>query len=330
MSRLAVRAPNWVGDLAMATPVLAAAAEGSRWEGVDVVLRAHLAPLLDAAPFDVAVHPVTSPAGERELLGRLVPDAALLLSTSFRSAWTAWRAGVPLRAGTATAGRRWLLTHAVVPPTRGGRRVPVPTAHLLRDVAGLIDVHVADLHPRLGVAGDAGASVRALLATAGVSGPYLVVSPGAAFGAAKLWPPERFAAALDALSERHGLTPVVSGAGRERELVQAVVAAARVPVVHLGLDLRELSALVAGARLLLVGDSGPRWLAAAFDVPCVSVLGPTFPEQTASGLERARIVRRSGLECAPCVERRCPLGHHRCMTEVPVEAVVAAAEELLG
>lgn len=327
MSRLVIRAPNWVGDLAMATPVLAAAAEDPRWDEVHVVLRAHLAPLLTELPFPVEVHPIESHDNEAETLAGLGADAALLLTSSLRSAWLARRGGIPIRAGSGTGLCRLLLTHAVRPTTIGGRRAPAPTAHLYRDVAGLLGLAVADLHPRLAAPAAARRSVRGRL---GFEGPYVLASPGAAFGAAKLWPPERFAAALDEVAGSRGWEAVVVGGPGEEALTEAVIAAANLPVHRLQADLAELRSLVAEAELLLVGDSGPRWIAAAFDVPCVSVLGPTSPEQTATSLEHARIVRLEGLECAPCLERRCPLGHHRCMKELAVEPVVAAASELLG
>ena len=91
-----------------------------------------------------------------------------------------------------------------------------------------------------------------------------------------------------------------------------------------------LRPLVAESELLLVGDSGPRWFAAAYDVPCVSVMGPNFPELTATSLEWCEIVRRDDLECAPCLERRCPLGHHRCMSELEPARAIEAAERLLA
>jgi heptosyltransferase-2 len=97
-----------------------------------------------------------------------------------------------------------------------------------------------------------------------------------------------------------------------------------------GDGLAQLKAITREARLLLVGDSGPRWFAAAFGVPCVCVMGPNFPEVTATSLERCEIVRVSGLECAPCLRRRCPLGHHRCMRDVAVETVAEAAERVLA
>ena len=71
-------------------------------------------------------------------------------------------------------------------------------------------------------------------------------------------------------------------------------------------------------------------MAAAFDVPCVSIMGPNVPELTASSLECCEVVRVEGLACSPCAERRCPLGHHRCMLEIGPEQVVAAAERLLA
>lgn len=335
MRRLALRAPNWVGDLVMATPVLHAALADPRFERVDVLVRAHLAPLLSGTELAPHLRPIRSGRGEVELYRELGPDGVLLLTTSLGSAWRALVARVPLRAGAALSGRRLLLTHALDPPTRAGRRLPYPTALLMRDVAGLLGIAVEDLRPRLGLPPGAAQATRALLARAGLSGdaPYLVAAPGAAFGASKLWPPERFAEAIDALFEATGLVTVISGGPAEGATLEAVAARCASPAISLApfeRDLVQLLALVHGARLLLVGDSGPRWVAAAFGVPCVSVMGPNFPELTATSLERARIVRLEHLECAPCTERVCPLGHHRCLVELPASRVVAAALELLG
>ena len=332
---LAVRAPNWVGDLVMATPVLEACRVDPRFERVSILVRAHLAPVLEDGPLAAHVHPLGDREGETRELARLRPDAVLLLTSSLGAAWRAWRAGVPLRAGAALGGRGPLLTHRVVPPARDGRRVPVPTAHLQRDVAGLLGVLVPGLHPRLHVSAERRAGVRGLLAGLGIAPgePYVLCAPGAAFGAAKLWPPEHFAAALDELHRVHGWRAVVTGGPGEEPQIEAVVGAARHPAVSLAgvpRDLGALKALVAGSRLLVVGDSGPRWYAAAFDVPCVSVMGPNFPELTASSLELCEIARLEDLECAPCLRRRCPLGHHRCMRELAPATVVAAAERALA
>lgn len=332
--KLAIRAPNWVGDLVMATPVCEAALASERFESVSIVVRKHLAPILHDGVCSSAVRAIGSDAEEVALYREMGCDAVMLLSNSFGAAWRARRAGIAIRAGSALSGRRFLLTHSVVPPTRGGRRVPIPSAHLMRDVAGLVGVLVPDLHPRLSVRAEILERERARLERLGIDAArgYVLCCPGAAFGAAKLWSPERFARALDALNASHGWRGVVTGGPGEEALMEAVASASQSGACSLAAekrDLEGLKALVKQSQLLVVGDSGPRWFAAAFDVPCVSVMGPNFPELTASSLEQAEIVRVEGLECSPCLERTCPLGHHRCMDELSVESVVAAAHRVL-
>ncbi len=333
--KLAICAPNWVGDLVMATPVLEAALACEHFGEITVLCREGLAQLLEGGPLEARVRTHRGGRSELALLRSLAPDAALLLSNSFGAAWRAWRAGIRLRAGAALSGRRLLLTHAVVPPALDGRRLPIPTAHLLRDVASLFGIHAASLHPRLWTRPGERERARARLGALGLEAGagYALCTPGAAFGEAKLWPPERFAAVLDRLHASHGWRGVVSGGPGEERLIEAVAGAAQSPVISLAREERTLAglkALVAGAELMLVGDSGPRWVAAAFDVPCVSVLGPNVPQLTASSLEGCEIVRLEGLPCSPCARRRCPLGHHRCMRDRGPEVVVAAAERLIA
>lgn len=332
--RLSIRAPNWVGDVVMATPVLAAAHADARFADVRILVRAHLAPLLADAPWSSRIVPLAKGVDEASVYRDLAPDAVMLLSNSFAAAWRARRGGVRTIAGAALGGRRPLLSHAFVPPSIDGRRAPIPTAHQQRDVAGLFGILVPDLHPRLFVREEIVEREHARLARLGidVEAGFVLCCPGAAFGAAKLWPPERFAAALDALWRERGWRGVVTGGPGEEPLLDAVARASTSGAVSLASeprDLEGLKALCRAARLVLVGDSGPRWCAAAFDVPCVTILGPNFPELTATSLERARVVRVEGLECSPCLERICPLGHHRCMRDLPVERVVDAALELL-
>ena len=333
---LLVRAPNWVGDLVMATPVIEAALRDGRFERVTVAVRAHLSPVLDGGPCDDARRlPIPARSDEASLLRGARADAVLLLSNSIGAAWRSWRAGIGVRAGASLGARRWLLTHRVVPPTRDGRRAPIPTAHLLRDVAGLLGIQTPSLHPRLYPSDTARAAVRASLARLGLGdgAEYALCAPGAAFGAAKLWPPEHHAAVLDHLFARFGWRGVVTGGPGEEASMEAVVRACRHPAIGLGdepRDLERLKVLVEDAAFLLVGDSGPRWYAAAFDVPCVTIMGPNFPELTASSLERCEVVRLQGLECGPCLRRRCPLEHHRCMRALGPERAIAAAERLLA
>ncbi len=332
---LYVRAPNWVGDLVMSTPVLHAALADKGFGRVSIGVRAHLAEVLADGPLEEHLVLFEKSQDESAALERLAPDVALLLSNSFGAAWKAFRARIPVRIGSALSARRWLLTHACVPPMSAGRRVPIPTAHLLRDVAGLAGILVPDLHPRLDLSRERREIQAAELSELGIprGDGYVLCCPGAAFGAAKLWPPEHFANALDRLSEQHGWRAVISGGPGEEALMDEVARRTRHGAISLSArrrDLAGLKALVADSRLLIVGDSGPRWYAAAFDVPCVSVMGPNFPELTASSLEFAQVVRLEDLECSPCLERVCPLAHHRCMRELEPARVVAMAQLVLA
>lgn len=318
----------------MATPVLEAALASSAFARVDILLRRHLAPVLADGPCAGHLVPIESDASEIASYRRLAPDAVLLLTSSLGSAWRAWRGGVRERIGAGLSGRRLLLTKVFAAPAKDGRRIPIPTAHLMRDVAELAGIEVSDIHPKLFVREEIVQAERGRLERLGVdlSRGYVLCCPGAAFGAAKLWPPEHFAAALDRLCERSGARAVITGGPGEESLIDAVAHHCALPVLSLSREprtLESLKALVRGARLLLVGDSGPRWYAAAFDVPCVSVMGPNIPALTATSLEWAEVVRLEGLECSPCLERRCPLEHHRCMQDLAPERVVEAAERLL-
>ena len=335
MKHLIVRAPNWVGDIVMATPILEAAVADERFERVSIVLRAHLADVLSEGPCEPHLSPIPKGQSELEHLRSLGADGTLLLTNSFGAALRARRAGIPLRAGAALSGRSLFLTHCVLPPRSWGRRAPIPTQHLQRDVAGLLGIEVPTLSPILHISDTTRSSLEEALLGAGL-GPgaqTVFCAPSAAFGAAKLWPPDRFAAALDALYDEFGLVGLVGGGPGEEQQLRAVVQACRHPVVsleHTPRDLRTLKAVIARSKLVLVGDSGPRWYAAALNVPCVSVMGPNSPQLTSSALEVCRIVRRQDLTCSPCSQRTCPLGHHACMQGLPVDAIVSAGRELLS
>jgi heptosyltransferase-2 len=261
-------------------------------------------------------------------------DWAVLLPDSQRAALGPWLARVPRRVGYARdALRRALLTEALPAPRRAGRRLPVPmTERYLRITRHL---GCSDRGDGLELAVSPGAAERcaARLRQLGVDpdAPRLLVTPGASFGASKLWPPEHFAAACDGIAERLGLLPVLSPGPGEEEIARRIVAAASRRIVAL-LDptpgLAELKALVAGSSLLLTNDTGPRHVAVALGCPAIVVMGPTDPRHTAQHLQRQRVLRED-VECSPCQRKRCPIDH-RCMTRLAPGRAVHAAEDLLA
>jgi heptosyltransferase-2 len=181
--------------------------------------------------------------------------------------------------------------------------------------------------PSLRCPGEWGARGAGLL---GAGGPWIGVNPGAFFGSAKRWLPERFAAAADIVARRAGAQVVLVGGPRERPLAEAIAAGMEAPVRVLcgETTLAELVGVLSRLRLLLTNDSGPMHVAAALGIPLVAVFGSTDWRETSPVGSASRVVREDA-DCAPCILRECPIDHH-CMTRVGVDRVASEALELLA
>ena len=110
-----------------------------------------------------------------------------------------------------------------------------------------------------------------------------------------------------------------------QEGMKEVGVAMTAPLLTLG----ELKSLIQRSDLLICNDAGPRHFAKAFNVPVVTIFGPTHPQWTATSYADERIVRID-VDCGPCQQRICPEGHLDCMTGVTVDMVVGAATDLLN
>ena len=164
-----------------------------------------------------------------------------------------------------------------------------------------------------------------------MSGPVIGVSPGAAYGGAKRWLPERFAEAARALwntaGRESGGAIAVFGSAAETALCEEVARAAGGLSFAGRTTLREFIDMTSACRVFLTNDSGAMHIAAASGVPSVTIFGPT-DEYATGPLGPAAAIVREPVECAPCLLRECPIDH-RCMTRVPAERVARAAEDLI-
>jgi len=154
------------------------------------------------------------------------------------------------------------------------------------------------------------------------------VSPGAAYGGAKLWLPARFAEAAQKLAARVEGSVAVFGSAAERTMCEEVARASGGHNLAGSTTLREFIDMTAACRLFLTNDSGAMHIAAALCVPSVTVFGPTDDTATGPCGANATLVREP-VDCAPCRLRECPIDH-RCMTRVTVDRVVLAAESVSG
>jgi len=314
----------FLGDVVLSTPLLSALAE--RHGAVDVVTTPLAAPLLETHPAVRQVFPYDKRGadrgwgGLRSLARRLREQAyaqAYLPHRSLRSAALAMLARIPARIGFA-GGWSFLYTEARPKPRTGHE-----TDRLLALANGAPGLYRPHLRPT---------SEDQQVADGLISGDFVALAPGSIWGS-KRWPyyaelASKLAAAVvvvggpdDAALGNEIVRAVEGGQGRSR----AVNACGR-------LTLRQSAALIGRATLLVTNDSAPLHLATAMGTPVVAVFGPTVTEFGFGPLRSGDVALGvEGLECRPCSPHgppACPLGHHRCMRELTVSAVLAAIEEL--
>lgn len=342
--RILVRAPNWLGDVVMATPLLRTVRETWPRARVDVVVSPGGAAVLEGLPWFDRVVPFRK-AEHRGLRGmtrlarelrRERHDLAICCPNSFSSALLLRLAGARRRLGWAYGGRGFLLTDRLVPEMRGHRRVPRPMPEYYLDLARRLGCEILSDHTELATTPAGDAEAARFLAERGVGPDARLVglNVGASFGPSKLWHARGFRAVAEGLRLSRGLRPVVlCGPGEEalgRE-VEDAVGGDVVRTSDLNLSIAGLKSVVRRLALLVTTDTGPRHFAIAFDVPCVCVMGSTDPRMTDQPGTRSEVVRLAPpLDCMPCHEKVCPLGHHRCLEDLEAGPVLAACDRVLA
>jgi heptosyltransferase-2 len=251
----------------------------------------------------------------RQLQGRF--DTAYVLPNSLKSALLPFLASIPCRVGYLGEARVGLLTHRMKNPKDKPPMVAFYSA--LSGEQGL-----EQDRPQLSLPP---AQVDEVLRAQGLArGGYVVMAPGAEYGPAKRWPH------FGALAQRIAQPVVLLGSGKEAALCEAIAAQAPQRTRNLAgkTTLLEAFALIAGAGSMVSNDSGLMHVAAAFGVPQVALFGSSSPLHTPPLNERAQVVwlkqdpaYTPPLDCSPCFERECPLGHFRCLNDVSAQRVHA-------
>jgi len=335
---LLVRATNWLGDAVMTTPALAGVREGLPDARIVLLARPLVAELFRHHPDVDEVIVYERPGGHEDALGRLRLagelrrrrfDGALLLQNAFDAALIAFLARIPERAGYPTDARRILLTLPVPMPPGIYERHEVEYYLCLLDGLGIPRPVPASLKLTVMVEEMEGMAARLASLGIGQGTPIVAINPGAAYGSAKRWYPDRFAAVAETLSADWGARIVVVGSTAEAPLAAEIEASMRIPAVNLAgkTTVRELMALLSLSSFLVTNDSGPMHIGAALGVPLVAIFGPTDWRRTSPWSSLAKVVRVE-FDCSPCRLRVCDRGHE-CMLGVTPEMVVDAARQLL-
>jgi len=345
-SRIVVLAPNWLGDLVMALPAIASLRGWRPDAFLAVAARAGIAPLLSMVEGVDEVVELEGSGGWRRAVAasadvrRLAHgkfDAAVLLPNSFGAALLAWRAGIAERWGYRRDLRGRLLTRAIDPP-----KAPLHHAEYYLALVAALGAPPAPRVASLRVDQRLLDRATALLTDAGWHGePIVSFAPGAAFGTAKRWPPDRAGEVAAILARETGAMPILVGARADGETARCVHdvyttatrTASAPPMIDLTgrTDLPMLAAVLALSTTVVSNDSGAIHVAAAVGAPVVGLFGPTNERRT-SPLPHVRGVPHAIIAgdawCRPCELRRCPLDH-RCMKSISVERVAAEARQLL-
>ncbi|MFH0983010.1 MAG: lipopolysaccharide heptosyltransferase II [Planctomycetota bacterium] len=341
--RIIVALPTWVGDAVMATPTLRALRERFARATIAFLVEANTRPVIDSSGWmdEVICWPPRAPGSRRRhgmirlsaQIRRRWFDWAVLLPNSFRSALLMRMAGVPRRIGYARDARHLLLTDRLPLPRRNGRIILEPMVEYYGHLAEALGCAPPGDRLELSTDQESDAFVQQRLVGLGLADrhPLVVLNPGANYGSAKQWLPERFAAVADRLIEDQGAGVVITCGPGEEELAHRVAGTMHRPALVLERPrgtLAQLKSLIKRCDLLLTNDTGPRHFAKAFVRPVVTIFGSTIQKLTDTDYPLERKLQIE-VDCGPCQLRECPLDH-RCMTGISVDMVYRACCELLG
>ncbi|MEY2952261.1 MAG: lipopolysaccharide heptosyltransferase [Pseudomonadota bacterium] len=332
MSHALVVAPQWIGDAVMTEPLLRRLA--ARGERLTVGALPWVAPVYRAMPQVAEViefpfaHGGLQFKARRSLAQQFAQrrqpfDLAYVLPNSLKSALLPFLASIPKRVGYLGEARIGLLTHRLKNP----RHKP-PMVAFYSALSGETDL-AAD-RPRLAL--DRAQTQADLQAWALQPQDYVVMAPGAEYGPAKRWPVNHFGELARQLHRQHGLRTVLLGSGKEAVLCESIAQASPDALNLAGkTELRQALSIISASKNVVSNDSGLMHVAAAFGVPQVALFGSSSPLHTPPLNELAQVLwlkndasYQPALDCAPCFERDCPLGHTRCLNDLGPERAFAA------
>ncbi len=333
-TRCLIVGPSWVGDMVMAQSLFKRLRRLNPDMAIDVVAPAWSEPLLARMP-EVRTS-IVLPVGHgelklgtrwrlgRELRGRY--DRAIVLPNSLKSALLPFFAGIPRRTGY-VGEQRYGLLNDIRRLDKLALPMTVQRYAALADDAPVREAPAID-SPRLVIRD---AEVDAALSRLGLrrpDAPVLALCPGAEYGPAKRWPAEYFAEVADYWLHNQGQVWLF-GSGKDQEATAEIMRRTDGRCVDLAgkTKLAEAIDLLSLAEAVVSNDSGLMHVAAAVDRPVVALYGSSDPGFTPPLSDRAQILSL-GLDCSPCFQRECPLGHLDCLRKLMPSQVVGALQRL--
>jgi heptosyltransferase-2 len=338
--RLVVIAPNWLGDAVMALPAIADIRRHFADGQLTIAARPAVAPLFSMVQGINQLVTLPGGGGLRAVFGwqddaRALKDGrfeiAILLPNSFATALIAKNAAIQERWGYATDWRGRMLTRAIEKPSG--------TTHQAAYYQALTTALGITAGPPFAEVRPVAERVRKLALDLGLDTdePFVVFAPGAAYGRAKQWLPERFAQLAELIINERGWSVIMVGSKADRSTCAEI--STRLPATGSRLnrlidlsgktDLPVLAGLMSRAQAVVSNDSGAMHLAGAVGARVVAIFGATnehrtSPLRASAESPEPRIVTHE-VFCRPCMLRECPIDH-RCMSGISARTVYAGLE----
>ena len=336
-ANILIRSTNWIGDAVMTLPAIAAVRNTFPRARITILAKPWVAELFELCPDIDEIMLFQSPGIHDGLAGkwRIARDirkkqfdAAILLQNAIEAAIIAFLAGIPVRAGYNSDGRGLLLTHSVQ-RTKAIRKVHQTDYYL--EMVKALGCRPAGREAVLKLGKDDERLAGELLAGYGLQDSRLLVgmAPGATYGPAKKWFPERFSSVADRLADGFSAQIVLFGSSEDNDTAATVQARAKYPMFDLTgkTSLKEAMALMSRCRLFISNDSGLMHVAAALGVPTVAIFGSTNPATTSPPGQNNIIIYKD-VACSPCLKTDCPTDF-QCMGLIGVDDVYEAAVRML-
>ena len=315
-----IRSSNWLGDAVMSVPTVRAIKKGRPDAHVTVLAPEKIAPVWKLIPEvdEVLSLPNKSLFTAMGLVRKQRGfDVAILFPNSLRSALEVF--SVPRKVGYRGHARGLLLNQIVREPRKTG-----PVEHHARRFLRIADDCGADvdLNGQIKLIDSIASSNRNHRTTLGLC-------PGAEYGPAKRWLPERFAEVAESISNESDRKWLLFGTKNDAAIGEIIAAKLGDKCVNRigGTTLDDLISELRNCRALLTNDTGTMHLAALLGLPVVAIFGSTEPALTGP-LGEGHVVVRHHVECSPCFLRECPIDF-RCMKEVTTHEVVNAMISVL-
>jgi len=350
--KILIRGVNWIGDAVMTMPSIRAVRHEFPDAHISLLVRPWVADIFKEDPDinDVILYDDSFKGfiGKIRLAKKLRNqkfDIAILLQNAFDAALIAWLAGIPERVGYSRDFRGFLLTKAI-PVSKDV--LESHQVHYYLNLLRSMGIEAKETLPFIYLTDDEREKARKLLAIrAKTPRPFKApdskllvgINPGATYGSAKRWLPERFAELMSRIINELNGEIIIFGSQSEIKIVDEIISLvmpdgeSSLQHTHIlnmtgKTGLRELAAFIAECDAFITNDSGPMHMAAALFVPVVAMFGSTDRTATSPFGEGHQIITKN-LSCSPCMERECPEGHMKCMSEITAEDVFTALKKIL-